>query len=457
MLRRTPSLALRAVLTFTAVYFAALLALLTLSVATDAPHLDKNRHSGPRAALSLAAQDLVRTEDGFRIRRDGEFSALASRNPAIWLVGRSGDKSFAFGQVPAPVAQAFRDERLLFKSARFYVPDVERPLANAVLERLDIGPDTVLLAAGGVDPKTLGLGDTLGASWGEGVLMILASIAGVGFAAMLIALPILSRALRPLAAEAASILPQEPDRRLDEGKAPRELLPLVRGFNAALSRLATELGRRKRFIADAAHELRTPLAVVSLRVEKLQDEAAKQDLRRGLARLVHLVSQMLDVERLSLSGRERSPVDLAAVARDVVADLAPTAIGAGYELSLEAPTAPVQVIGEEQALARALTNLVSNAIEHGGNRGQIIVAVSNHRTIDVADEGPGVPESLQPRLFEPFSRGLSNAKGSGLGLHLTQEIMRAHGGEVCLVPGEGGATFRLSFASPGDKGQTDLN
>jgi signal transduction histidine kinase len=129
----------------------------------------------------------------------------------------------------------------------------------------------------------------------------------VGFAAMLIALPILSRA-EAACRRSGSILPQEPARRLDEEKAPRELLPLVRGFNAALDRLASELGRRKRFIADAAHELRTPLAVVALRVEALEDETDKQELRRGLGRLVHLVSQMLDIERLSLSGREREEI-----------------------------------------------------------------------------------------------------------------------------------------------------
>jgi signal transduction histidine kinase len=450
MLIRTPSLALRAVLAFSAVYVAAVAAFLTIIVLTDDPDRDRNGHTGPRIALARAAEDLVRTENGFRMRRDGGFAAMARQNPAIWLMGRSGEAKFSFGQVPEPVARVFQTEAFLFQSGRLYVPGVERPLANAVVERRQLGSDSVLLAVGGVDPRTLASGDSLGASWGEGVLLILGGIAVVGFAAMLIALPILSRALRPLAVEAASILPQDPARRLDEGKAPRELLPLVRGFNAALDRLASELGRRKRFIADAAHELRTPLAVVSLRVEALQDETAKQELRRGLGRLVHLVSQMLDVERMSLSGRQRSPVDLAAVARDVVADLAPTAVKSGYDLSLEAPDAPVEVIAEEQAIARALTNLVSNAVQHGGGRGQIIVAVSDARTIDVTDEGAGVPQSLQPRLFEPFSRGSSNAEGSGLGLHLTREIMRAHGGEVLLMPSRRGATFRLSFASPED-------
>jgi signal transduction histidine kinase len=304
-----------------------------------------------------------------------------------------------------------------------------------------------------VDPTTLASGDSLGASWGEGVLVILAGIAIVGFAAMLIALPILSRALRPLAVQAASILPEDPARRLEEDQAPRELLPLVRGFNAALDRLASELGRRKRFIADAAHELRTPLAVVALRVEALEDEKAKEELRRGIGRLVHLVSQMLDVERLSLSGRERSRLDLAAIARDVVADLAPTAINSGYDLSLEAPQAPVIATGDAHAVSRALTNLIGNAVAHGGNAGQISVVVGADRMIDVLDEGPGVPESLRPRLFEPFGRGDSNPEGCGLGLHLTREIMRAHGGDARLLPAERGAAFRLQFP-PADEALT---
>ena len=450
MLRRTPSLALRAVLTFTAVYIVGVAVFLTAVVYIDDPNRDPNSHTGPRIALSHAADDLVRTEYGFRMQPDGEFAAMASRNPAIWLVGRSGERSFSFGRVPESVARAFEQNGLLVQSGRFYVPGVERPLANAVADRRQIGSHTVLLAAGGVDPATLALFDSLGARWGEGALIILARAAVVALVAMLIALPILSRAMRPLAAEAASILPQEPDRRLDERKAPRELLPLVRGFNAALERLAIELGRRKRFIADAAHELRTPLAVVALRVEALEDENAKQELRRGLERLVHIVSQMLDVERLSLSGRERSLVDLTPIARDVVADLAPTAIKSGYDLSLEAPDAPAMVNGNAHAISRAITNLIGNAITHGGGAGQIRVVVGADRTIDVVDEGPGVPPDLQPRLFEPFSRGSQNAEGCGLGLHLTREIMRAHGGEVCLVPGERGATLRLSFASPDD-------
>jgi signal transduction histidine kinase len=451
MLRRTPSLALRAVLTFTGVYMVTVAIFLTVVVVIQDPHRDRQRHIGPKIALTRAAEDLARTESGFRIRSDGGFAEMASRNPAIWFYARSGDQSFSFGRVPASVASAFEPHGLLVQSGRFYVRGLEGPLASAAVERRRIGSDSVLLAAGGVDPETLESMEILDAYFSEGILVWLARTAVMAFVAMLLALPILSRALRPLAAEAASILPQEPERRLDEKKAPREVLPLVRGFNAALDRLASELGRRKRFIADAAHELRTPLAVVALRVEALKDETDKQELRRGLGRLVHLVSQMLDIERLSLSGRERVPVDLAGIARDVVADLAPTAIKSGYDLSLEAPSAPVMVTGDAHAISRAITNLIGNSIAHGGGTGQIRVVVGADRTIDVIDEGPGVPAALQPRLFEPFSRGSSDADGCGLGLHLTREIMRAHGGDVWLVPSERGAVFRLGFAPQEDE------
>jgi signal transduction histidine kinase len=439
------------VLIFTGVYMVTIIVFLSVVVWIEDPHRDRQRHTGPRIALSRASDDLTRTENGFRIRPDGGFAEMASRNPAIWLFARSGDKSFSFGPVPTAVANGFAPHGLLVQSGRFYVRGVDGPLASAVVERRRIGSDSVLLAAGGVDPDTLGSFEILDAYFGEGLLVWLARTAVMAFVAMLIALPILARALRPLAAEAASILPQEPERRIDEQKAPREVLPLVRGFNAALDRLASELGRRKRFIADAAHELRTPLAIVALRVEALKDETDKEELRRGLGRLVHLVSTMLDVERLSLSGRERAPVDLAAIARDVVADLAPTAIKSGYDLSLEAPDAPVTVTGDAHAISRAITNLIGNAVAHGGGAGQIRVVVGADWTIDVMDEGPGVPAALQPRLFEPFSRGSPNAEGCGLGLHLTREIMRAHGGEIQLVPGQSGATFRLSFASPDDE------
>lgn len=130
------------------------------------------------------------------------------------------------------------------------------------------------------------------------------------------------------------------------------------------------------------------------------------------------------------------------------------AIKAGYEVSLDAPDT-VMAFGNEYAVAQALNNLISNAITHGGGSGHIRVSVEAAGAIEVADTGPGLDPSLLPQLFEPFSRGNASVEGCGLGLHLTREIMRAHGGEIRLIPSEQGATFRLIFSlSAGAKART---
>jgi two-component system OmpR family sensor kinase len=286
---------------------------------------------------------------------------------------------------------------------------------------------------------------TLRSYWDEGVLVVLLWIAILALILTAVAVPLLTRAVKPIVVEAARIGGDDPQRRLDESKAPRELLPMVRGFNAALDRLSDELVRRKRFVADVAHELRTPLAILMLRVDAIGDDRAKDELRRGVQRLSDMVAQMLEVERLTLGKRDCSIVDLTALARDVVADMAPMAMAAGYEISLEAPDAAVPVEGDAGAIERAIVNLVGNAVAHGGGRGRIKVIVGAPASVDVSDEGPGVPAAVQPNLFEPFCRDRWDSDGCGLGLHLTREIMRAHGGEAVHVPGDSGARFRLAF------------
>lgn len=448
MLRRTPSLALRAGLIFMSIYTVIFAAFLTVAAVANSADPQGNRHQGARIALNYAAFELYQPDGSFRLRNDGDFRNLATRNPSLWLMGQSGERSFTFGPVPATATRLYEEHRNVLSSVRFQVPNSEPPLGEAALQRYDFGGEPFTLAAGGVDPASL----TARESWllfGPGeVLGVLSVIAILGLLAMLIALPLFSRAIRPITTEFAALDPQDSDRRLDEQKAPRELLPLVRAFNAALERLASELGRRKRFVADVAHELRTPLAVVSLRVEALEEKESREELRSGVGRLTHLVAQMLDLERLSLAGRQREPVDLAATARDVIADLAPMALAAGYDLSLDAPAMPVTVTGDPNAIERALTNLVANAIAHASGKGHIEVVVGADKKIDVVDEGLGVDPSLQPRLFEPFCRNNSASEGCGLGLHLTREIMRAHGGDARLLSTKSGAKFRLEFPSP---------
>ena len=298
-----------------------------------------------------------------------------------------------------------------------------------------------LVAVGGEG----GMGATLRSYFEEGVLVVILWIALLALIVTAVAVPLLTRAVKPIVIEASRIDAANPDKRLDEREAPRELLPLVRGFNGALDRLSDELSRRQRFVADVAHELRTPLAILTLRVDAIADDEAKGELRRGMGRMSDMVAQMLAVERLSLGKQEWRPVDLTVLARQVVADMAPIVMAAGYEVSLEAPDSPVLVEGDLGAIERAIVNLVGNAVAHGGESGRIRVAVSEEKTVDVLDDGPGIPEEIRKNLFEPFCRARWDTDGCGLGLHLTREIMRMHGGDACLVEPSSGAHFRLQF------------
>jgi signal transduction histidine kinase len=363
----------------------------------------------------------------------------------MWLLAVKDGRTFTFGTVPEGAGETIGHMRTAVGPVTFRLPGAATPLRAVSVQRRELPSGPVIMASGGVDPVTLTTAESIDILLHPGVALMLGVIAAISLLAMPIAIPSFTRALRPITLEAGAIGPQEPGRRLDESKAPKELLPLVRGFNEALQRLELELGRRKRFIADVAHELRTPLAVVSLRVDSLVHEEGKADLQRGLRGLTHLVSQMLDLERLSLSSRQRAQADLVTIARDAVADLAPMAIERGYELSLVAPDSPVTVTGDGHAISRAVTNLIGNSIVHGGGAGQIVVRIGEDRTVEVTDEGPGVPAASQARLFEPFFRGNPEAEGCGLGLHIVKEIMAAHGGEASLVPGPRGATFRLGF------------
>ncbi len=444
MLTRNPSLTVRAALIFLSLYlllFGAML--LLMSVASQSSDGD-GHHSGPSVALSFAAADLERADGAPAFRADGRFARMAARNPSLWLLGEAGGRRFSSGPVPAEAERLFRSYSGVLDRGKFRVPGIALPLADAAVQQRETAIGPALIAVGGVDPHTLSLADSFIFFVREGLLPLLV-LGAIGVGATLVALPLLTRGLKRVAASATAIGPNVPDGRLEERHVPREALPLVRAFNAALDRLSTELGRRKRFIADVAHELRTPLAVASLQVDSLPDDERKQALQRVLARTSHLMSQLLDVERLSLAGVPHVEIDLTALARDVIADLAPMAMAAGHELSLDAPEHPVPVRGDPHSLGRAISNLIGNALAHGGGKGIVRVIVTSGRTLDVADEGPGVPTALRPALFEPFRREHEDRDGCGLGLHLTREIMRAHGGDACLVESAKGARFRLEF------------
>jgi two-component system, OmpR family, sensor kinase len=443
MLKLRPSLKLRAAGAFIVSYVAIFVGMLVLM--TVGPDVAAKNRLGPNIALSFAADELRRTHGVVQISEDGRFRRLSSKNPSLWLIGQADGQRFSFGSVP-PQAHALFDQYAgVLYAGTFQLPGVVPPLSESAMGRRATAVGSVLVAVGGIDPQTLTFADSFSYFiLGQGLLPLFL-IASVGLVAMLCALPLLTSAFKRVTADAAAILPERPDRRIAEAGVPNELVPLVRGLNSALDRLAHELTRRKRFIADVAHELRTPLSILSLQVDSLKEQIGKHDLQRVVARISQLVGQMLDVERLSLQGQQRSEVDLVALARNVVADIAPLALASGYEISLDAPAGPVTVIGDPHSLSRAIANLVGNSVAHGNGKGRIQVVVSEQWTLDVLDDGPGVPVSIRDSVFEPFCREPWDRDGCGLGLHLTREIMRAHGGDAILLQTEGGAAFRLEF------------
>jgi signal transduction histidine kinase len=235
---------------------------------------------------------------------------------------------------------------------------------------------------------------------------------------------------------------------------PLEIVPLVSAVNDALRRLDEGYERHQRFLVDAAHELRTPIAILQTRLESISLGADAARVLEDVARLATLADQLLDLQRVDQRVDRLADVDIVAIGKKVVADLAPLAIAAGYDLSFESAAEEIWVRGDQGSLERALTNLVQNAIQHGGRKGLIAIRVDRPATMSVTDEGPGIPPPHRERVFEPFYRLNGRNRGAGLGLNLVQEIVRRHGGEVVIREARsGGARIDMVFR-PGAHAET---
>ncbi|MBD9626765.1 HAMP domain-containing histidine kinase [Ensifer sp. ENS06] len=260
---------------------------------------------------------------------------------------------------------------------------------------------------------------------------------------------IVNRAIRgisDLARETDEINITHRSHRLAETAVPSEVRPLVRGINSALHRLDQSYGQHQRFILDAAHELRTPVAILQARLDLLASGPERDRLISDCERISALAEQLLDLQRLEADARPFTAVDLVALCRNVVADLAPLAIDEGYDLSFEQNTEQSLIQGDAVSLERAVTNLVQNAIEHAGNQGVILVRVEPDGVIEVSDDGPGIPEGERERVFEAFYRLKPRERGAGLGLNLVLQIAQRHKGRVSILTSQsGGACFRLAF------------
>jgi two-component system sensor histidine kinase QseC len=222
---------------------------------------------------------------------------------------------------------------------------------------------------------------------------------------------------------------------------PMELEPMQAALNRLLAQIQEMLGRERRFIADAAHEMRTPLAVLRVHAQNLLEAGTETERRESLAFLIsgvdrtsRLVNQLLTMARLEPSAGLPAvqAIDLATTVRETLIQLTPWLLSKGLELVFDVDDAQYRVTTDAGAINIALTNLVTNAANFSPEHGVITVGLrktANRFALTVDDQGPGIDENQRERLFERFySRG--NAQGAGLGLTIVQTIAQRLGGQV---------------------------
>lgn len=394
---------------------------------------------------NVAALAIERKPDGHLVLNETEeLAKLRRRSTDFWFVARSEKGEIVqTGNVPEAYAvMAAYLDRITYADIR----DTKPPFTYLAVVRRATGP------AG--DFIVLGKGDVFSMTY---AILLLSNLLMVPILVLLVIITIVvipwivSRAfsgLYTVAKEAEAIDIDRRGYRLPETGIPKEVGPLVNAINGALQRLDEGHERHQRFILDAAHELRTPVAILQTRVETIVEGPIRSRLLSDAGRIVALAEQLLDLQRLDVNGASFSPVDLVEICREVAADMAPLAIAQGYDLSLETELDRLVIQGDAGALQRVIVNIVQNAIEHGGGKGNIIIRIDGRGTIEVMDEGPGIPAAERERIFEPFHRLHPREHGAGLGLNLVKEIMKRHGGHIAVSDSpRGGACFHLSFPS----------
>jgi two-component system sensor histidine kinase QseC len=261
--------------------------------------------------------------------------------------------------------------------------------------------------------------------------------------------------------DATSLVP------LDDSKSPRELLPIVLALNNLIGRMKQTLENERRFNANAAHELNTPLAAIQAHLyvarhtsNESERQQALDQAQAGIARNIRLVGQMLAMARIEnrLEKADTTSVNLAEIAQNVCAELGPLALKRDQTLALVNAPEPMLMTGNADLLHRLIANLVDNAIRYAATGGEIRVEVARTPTslrLTVQDDGPGIPAEHLDRVFDRYYRLADKSRiGTGLGLAICRTIADIHLGKISLAQGPGGrglvvaCEFQVSETDP---------
>lgn len=268
--------------------------------------------------------------------------------------------------------------------------------------------------------------------------------------------------LAPLDAVAAAIERRDPsDLRPIDDTGPTEVRPLTRALNEMLRALAAAHASQRRFISNAAHQLRSPLAALQVQAERaLRDSEpaihaqALQHVVTGVGRVAHLARQLLTLARAEpevLSNQRLEDVDLALIAREVTADWVPQALTQGSDLGYAGADSGALIQGDASLLKEMLVNLIDNALRYGGKGARITVelAIGDDIRLSVEDDGPGIPADARESVFDRFVRlPGSHGDGCGLGLAIVREIATLCHGKAAIVAGAGGKGTRVEVTFP---------
>lgn len=270
------------------------------------------------------------------------------------------------------------------------------------------------------------------------------------------------RGLRPLERLRQALASRAPGsrQRIQLDDAPQELQPVVDALNTQLERLEDALERERRFSADVAHELRTPLASTMIHLDSAMAThlpadamAALSSAQSGLARLARRIEQLLALARLEagVAAGQRNEIDLIAVAMNVIDELAPLLGESGVEFAFAEHDSGLKVLGYEAALAALLRNLIENAIHHVPTGGQVQLSMRRTQgaaTIEVIDNGPGIPPERRAAVFARFHREASGGDGYGLGLSIVQRAAQLHNATIELLDAPLGQGLRVKVVIP---------